>query len=671
MEYQRTATETKALLAWISNSELVEETVPTTEEVSDGKVIWEILQHIDADKLGDIPYTDTYDNWEHKKVNLDKIYDFLVQYFEERSSGIPNGLGEKPDLEKVATNTSARDTNKLLKLVLIAVLVAIQSAAVQPSEGDPARDEIREELNRKLKSSIENLDHRYSNQLKNIIEESETKKPWLDDGPLKFEEHLFKLIEENDRLMRDVADLNQLVTKKEQALSRAEDVIKDHETKEKTLKDRIENLRSGKGNYESGTQRLHQQERSRLEVKIADLEEALGSVEKKNNELEKEVQTLRVVKDNYTDLKSEYEAMKKDHIKLRNQAEAGIKWRAKVEDLQRVAKENESLKKENEQLKEDLKNGDLKIRFMAEQQKGLENISKALSQSEQDLHESRNMRQVLEIQNAQLENRVRSLEEGMNRLRGGTGESEDTSYEFDGSNRSPTPPTGTMTPNLSGNLQQDLEALGLGESTLSLGVEDKPEITDQAGSVKGELDGTMDEHILAMQDEDKAKLIQEMLKPVEDAKERLAKFITSQTGEGSEALQQSLEDLTKQISELIEKDHERLAQRAQYIHQQNEQIKSLRDRISQLEEEAEEAKASDGDGDGEDAISKERELELQKQIDSLSRELALMSSSWYELQGKLHNTNNVPISRYRHGSAGLVDAQKGWLARQRSAVAGR
>jgi hypothetical protein len=65
------------------------------------------------------------------------------------------------------------------------------------------------------------------------------------------------------------------------------------------------------------------------------------------------------------------------------------------------------------------------------------------------------------------------------------------------------------------------------------------------------------------------------------------------------------------------------------------------------------------------------QIELQKQIDSLSRELALMSSSWYELQGKLHNTNNVPISRYRHGSAGLVDAQKGWLARQRSAVAGR
>ena len=130
----------------------------------------------------------------------------------------------------------------------------------------------------------------------------------------------------------------------------------------------------------------------------------------------------------------------------------------------------------------------------------------------------------------------------------------------------------------------------------------------------------------------------------------------------------------------------------------------MRERISELETVVEEANAAERE---EDTVSKEREVSdcsflaqsaisplvgffllpvgpylspcankyvfqraLEKQLDALTRELALMSSAWYELQSKLHSTNNVPTSRYRHGSAGLVDAQKSWLARQRSAVAG-
>lgn len=62
------------------------------------------------------------------------------------------------------------------------------------------------------------------------------------------------------------------------------------------------------------------------------------------------------------------------------------------------------------------------------------------------------------------------------------------------------------------------------------------------------------------------------------------------------------------------------------------------------------------------------QLELQKIIDAQARELTLMSSSWYEIQSRLQS--NGTISRFRHGSS-LADAQKGWLARQRSVVAGR
>lgn len=111
----------------------------------------------------------------------------------------------------------------------------------------------------------------------------------------------------------------------------------------------------------------------------------------------------------------------------------------------------------------------------------------------------------------------------------------------------------------------------------------------------------------------------------------------------------------------------------QYIEQQNEHIKSLRERIRNFEEHTD------------NGISKEREvsrrycrqlgtftnvftqLELQRIIDGQTRELALMSSAWFDLQCRIQ-TNNVTLSRYRHGSS-MAEAQKGWLPRQRSGVA--
>ncbi|PWY65327.1 hypothetical protein BO70DRAFT_187552 [Aspergillus heteromorphus CBS 117.55] len=142
----------------------------------------------------------------------------------------------------------------------------------------------------------------------------------------------------------------------------------------------------------------------------------------------------------------------------------------------------------------------------------------------------------------------------------------------------------------------------------------------------------------------------------EEMKKLLAELTAQENTDDPEAVQKSAVELTRQVAAQIEKNLERLAKRAEYIHQQNEHIKFLQERIRQAEE------------DTDEGISKERELELQKVIDAQARELALMSSSWYELQSRLQN-NNISMSRYRHGS--LADAQKGWLARQRNVVAGR
>lgn len=62
------------------------------------------------------------------------------------------------------------------------------------------------------------------------------------------------------------------------------------------------------------------------------------------------------------------------------------------------------------------------------------------------------------------------------------------------------------------------------------------------------------------------------------------------------------------------------------------------------------------------------QMELQKIIDDQARELSLVSSAWYHLQSRWQN-NNMTTSRYRHG-ANMTDP-RGWLAKQRSVVAGQ
>lgn len=62
------------------------------------------------------------------------------------------------------------------------------------------------------------------------------------------------------------------------------------------------------------------------------------------------------------------------------------------------------------------------------------------------------------------------------------------------------------------------------------------------------------------------------------------------------------------------------------------------------------------------------QIELQRIIDDQAQELNLVSSAWYHLQSRWQN-NNMTISRYRQG-ASMTDP-RGWLAKQRSVVAGQ
>ncbi|EEH03807.1 conserved hypothetical protein [Histoplasma capsulatum G186AR] len=117
-------------------------------------------------------------------------------------------------------------------------------------------------------------------------------------------------------------------------------------------------------------------------------------------------------------------------------------------------------------------------------------------------------------------------------------------------------------------------------------------------------------------------------------------------------------DLLRQFAETMERSAENMAKRAEHINQQNELIKSLQDRIRHSEEQE---------------SNKETEKKFMQVIQRQAREIALISSAWYDQQSRLQNSN-ASMLRYRHPastSSNGMEVHRSWLAKQRALVSGR
>ncbi|KAL4796176.1 hypothetical protein BDV19DRAFT_361660 [Aspergillus venezuelensis] len=639
MDSERSISHTEALLAWVNSFELVGEPKQIAE-LSDGRVIWDILHDIDPERFPDV--TDP------KKSNLENLITIhgRLQYNIldlRKSEGWPRGLDPEPNLFEFAENNSTRDAEKLLKLVFFAATIT--------AKGNTASSETYGDAIQKLNSPIQE-------SLQDFLENVEEGQYELDD--LARESRESQLVKTIEELKQENNLLRERYNEKDNRVAELEYKEENLKSELEFMKERIDVLKSGKSEFGVSKRDLDQKTEE-----IAALEEELFMASEQNGKLSMRIEELTREAKDYQTVRDKLDIEKNNYVNANRNAKFAAEQKSK--EIEMLQSKNQNLELEKKELKKQVMEYDVQAQKLNDAFRECKN---ALARSEREAREISITKNNVDLDNEELRRRVEGAEKEIHELKGRISELEGTDDDDAGSPRSRTPTTGIMTPSIHGNLQKDLEAAGFGESTLSIGEEEHSELINGVDNgPKEEPDKGLDEQQLAMQEEDKAKLLQEMLKPLEDAKEQLAQFISSQTGGGSEAIQQSLEGLTRQISELIEKDHERLAQRAQYIHQQNQQIKVLRERIGELERAAEEAEAA-ADAD-DDTVTREREIELQKQIENLTRELSLMSSSWYELQGKVQSTSNVPTSRYRYGAAGLVDAQKGWLARQRSAVAGR
>ncbi|GKZ36175.1 hypothetical protein AbraIFM66950_007082 [Aspergillus brasiliensis] len=769
-------TVTQALLEWI-NSFALGKTIRTTEELSDGTIIWEILQDIDPQYfLDEIPQRAPSDHWLSKWQNLKHIHKLLANYIRQQPDGMPTGLDPNPNLELVAEKNSVKEANKLLKLLLIA---AIRSPNAQT-----------------YVETLQSLSTPTQETLKNIFEEAQNGQHEATDGEddvkeerdlsvdpeLQFEERVGKMLAENNRMAREKKDMQKQIDDMHDRLARLQENNDTLQSRLASTEDRLVNLRSGKGDLGLSAKALESKSRQQEDI-IATQEARLATAQDEIDSLRMTVESLRVKNQRFQKLQDDYDELKTERDQLARKANAAEKYRQKLQASQDFEKENQSLKNQIKDFQQQLKEADSQQKWNSEREVELEEYRRVLPRIEQECSEIQNLKKQLEFNNHALTERLSNADEQRERDDALISELRERIRELEGSPGSPSLTPGTETPKLEGTLQKDFEAIGVKESQLlgnpmlqqrrsrltryrkseneelkkeveslkgpSMGLDfseafnetlqqaranssqsdDYWKLYDQYTSalkrlaeaqealdvskrslndalaeielsnkenmdliaeikastasdltkaregeddamrrlynMQAELDSTQAlvqvtcaerDDLRNLLEKKQAEFRAEDHEAAEEMKRLLAELTAQENGDDPEAAQKSAVELIRQVAAQIEKNLERLAKRAEYIHQQNEHIKFLQERIKQLEE------------DTDDGISKERELELQKIIDAQARELTLMSSSWYELQNRLQN-NNIGLARYRNGS--LADAQKGWLARQRSVVAGR
>ncbi|CAI7584054.1 unnamed protein product [Penicillium pancosmium] len=753
---------TQALLEWI-NSFSLGKTLRETEDLTDGVILWEILQDIDPQYfLDEIPEREPGDHWVAKWQNLKHIYKLLSNYIRHQNNDtIPPGLDPSPDLEAIAEKASAKETNKLLKILLIAAIYSPNAGTyVQTLQelSTPTQEGLKEIIQEAQDGEHEPLDG--ADELKEEL----AKANHTGELELKFEERVGKVLAENDRLTQDKKELQKDLGDMHNRLARLQENNDTLQNRLASTEDRLVTLKSGKGDLGFNAKALESKTRQQDDL-IASQEAKLSAAQDEIDSLLMTVESLKVKNQRYQKLQDDYDELRTDRDQLARKANAAEKYRQKLQASQDFEKENSTLKNQLKDIQQQLKESDSQQRWTSERDVELEEYRKLLPQLEQECNEIQNLKKQLEFNNHALTERLESADEQHERDDALISELRERLGELEGLPGTSSP--GSDTPKMQGTLHKDFEAIesqlksendelkrdleaskppsttlgaqseGFSESfnasvqlartnttqsddywklyeTYTSNLKRIAEIQDSLDTTKKELSdaqtniGLLDyersDMIRELEEHNSAELTklrgewsslsqnvhhleaevdasQTLVREVCAEREDLRKMLEDKqneisaedqevmsemqmllgefethNSEGGDTPQKSSYELLKQCASVLEKNVERLAQRAEYIQQQNELIKSLRERMKKYEE------------NFDDGIPKEREIELQRVIDDQARELSLVSSAWYHLQSRWQN-NNMTVSRFRHG-ANTADL-RGWLAKQRSVVAGQ
>lgn len=448
-------TVTKVLLEWI-NSFALGKTLRATDELTDGTIIWEILQDIDPQYfLDELPERNLTDHWVAKWQNLKHIHKALISYIRSQNEDeVHPGLDPSPDLEAIAEKNNVRETNKLLKLLLMAVI------------SSPNAETYVEKL--------QNLDMPTQHGLKDIIEQAHngqyepadmgdeakdglTKRDHPVDLELQFEERVGKVIAENDRLTHEKKETEKAMEDLHNRIARLQENNDTLQNRLASTEDRLTNLKSGKGDYGPNAKALETKARQQDDI-IASQEEKISASQEELDSLRMSMESLRVKNQRLQKLQDDYDELKTEKDGLARKANAAEKYRQKLQASQDFEKENQTLRNQIRDLQQQLRDSDSQHRWNADHNRELEEYRRILPHIEQDRSEIQDLKKQLEFNNHALTERLNSAEEQRERDETMISELRERLREYEISSPSFTPRSST--PKSHGTLQRDMEESG-------------------------------------------------------------------------------------------------------------------------------------------------------------------------------------------------------------------
>lgn len=447
-------TVTQALLEWI-NSFSLGKTLRATDDLTDGNIIWEVLQDVDPQYfLDELPEPTHTDHWVTKWQNLKHIHKLLVSYIRyQNDDQLPSGLDPSPDLEAVAEKASVRETNKLLKLLLIAAIRSpnaesyvqtLQTLTTPTQEG--------------LKDIIEEA-HNGQHEPMDAGDDPKDSKPV--DPELQFEERVGKVLAENDRLTHEKKELEKALEDLHNRLARLQENNDTLQNRLANTEDRLVTLKSGKGDLGFNAKALESKSRQQEDL-IASQEARLSSTQDEIDSLRMSVESLRVKNQRFQKLQDDYDELKTEKDQLARKANAAEKYRQKLQTSQDFEKDNQSLKNQIKDLQQQLKDSDSQHRWSSEREVELEEYRRVLPRIEQECNDIQDVKKQLEFNNHALTERLSSADEQHERDETVIGELRERIRELEPVSPSFTPRS--ETPRSHGNLQKDFDAMSSNES---------------------------------------------------------------------------------------------------------------------------------------------------------------------------------------------------------------
>lgn len=454
--------ETTTLLEWI-NSFALGTIIRSSTDLSDGSILWEILQDIDPQYfLGNLPENAPDDHWVPKWQNLKHIHKLLMNYIRSQNDGeVPAGLSTVPDLKAIAENASVKDTNRLLKLLLMAAIgspnaesyiTTMQELSTQTQEG--------------LKDIIQEAQCPSEDRLEQINYEQDEYRARRDvamDPELQFEQRVGKLLAENDKLSNEKRELEKALEDLNDRLARLQEHNDTLDAKLASTEDRLATLKAGKGDLGPDAAGFENRSRQQEDI-IASQEARLMAAQDEVDGLRMSLESMRQKNERYQKLQDDYDEIKNERDQLSRKANAAEKYRQKLQASQDFEKENQTLKSQVNDLKQQLKDIDSSQRLSSEHGKELHKYKQLITQIEQDHHEIQNLKKQLEFDNHALTERLQGSDEQHARNEATIAELRERIRELEGLESPNTP--GTSTPKGHGTFQRDLDEAGRREAQL-------------------------------------------------------------------------------------------------------------------------------------------------------------------------------------------------------------